>query len=108
MIDINLIVQDPNYVKEALKKRNYIFEPDEVISLYEKQKKIIQIVEKNNFERNKLSSEVGKFKNNNQKIKEISLLVNEIKNKNKSYNSELEKITEKIKKILLDLIMVLN
>lgn len=103
MIDINFIIQNPNHVKEALKKRNYVFDPDEVIHLHQEQKEIIQIVEKNNFERNKLSAEAEKYKNDSQKIKEISLLVNKIKEENKSYNSKLEVITEKIKKILLDL-----
>lgn len=103
MIDINLIIQKPDYVKNALKKKNWDFNPEEVIFLYQERKKIIKIIETNNFEKNKLSFLASQHKNDKKKIQEISVVVNQIHDKNEVNNNKLKEINEKLNDILAKL-----
>lgn len=103
MIDINLIVEKPDYVKKKLKKRNWDFNPDEIIFLYQERKKIIKIVETNNFKKNKLSFLASQHKNDKEKIKEISILVNKINDENEINNKKLKEINKKINDSLMEL-----
>ena len=63
MLDIKLIRENPDIVREALRKRHMETDVvDEVIALDEKRRAIIQDVESKKAERNVASKEIGKMK----------------------------------------------
>lgn len=64
MLDINLIRENPDIVRDALRKRQADPEPvDKIINLDEERRTLIQQVESLKAERNTVSKEIGKMKN---------------------------------------------
>ena len=63
MLDINLIRENPDIVRDALRKRQADPEPvDKIINLDEERRTLIQQVESLKAERNTVSKEIGKMK----------------------------------------------
>ena len=62
MIDVKLILEKPEYVKEALKKKNWDFDPTPIEKLAEERVKLLQQVEAVKAEQNKLSASVPQIK----------------------------------------------
>ncbi|RME08811.1 MAG: serine--tRNA ligase [Anaerolineae bacterium] len=63
MLDINLFRQQPDVVREALRKRQMDPSPvDQVIALDEQRRALIQQVEELKAERNRVSKEIGRMK----------------------------------------------
>ena len=58
MLDINLIREKPLYVKEALKKKLWDTDFDELLSWDKEKRELMQVVENNKAEMNKLSASV--------------------------------------------------
>ena len=73
MLDIKLIRENPDIVREALHKRHMETDVvDEVIALDEKRRAIIQDVESKKAERNVASKEIGKMKD--KEAREVKIL----------------------------------
>jgi seryl-tRNA synthetase len=75
MLDINLIRETPEIVREALQKRQ--MEPetvDKVLSLDEKRRELIQSVEEMRSERNSVSKEIGKMKDKDSRQAKIDAM----------------------------------
>jgi seryl-tRNA synthetase len=62
VLDIKLILQDPDKIREAVRSKNDTADIDAILSLDEKRKKIIAEGEKLKAERNRVSKEVGQAK----------------------------------------------
>ena len=58
MIDVKLILEKPEYVKEALAKKLWDFDPKPVIELSAKRLDLLKSVEANKAEQNRLSASV--------------------------------------------------
>jgi seryl-tRNA synthetase len=72
MLDINLIRENPDIVREALRKRQADFEPvDRVLELDEVRRRLIQQVETLKAERNTVSKEIGKMKDQDARQEKI-------------------------------------
>jgi seryl-tRNA synthetase len=91
MLDIKFIRENPQIVKESLKKRNSKFNLDDFLKLDKERRRLLAKIENISAEQNKISSKIKKiFKDRNdpeeainksKKIKvEIELLKNEFKN----------------------------
>ena len=101
MLDIKLIRENPDFVRENLKRRN---EDDSVISkLQEIDKLRLEIIRKAELLkelRNKVSDEIGKMKKNkenaDEKISEMKKVSDEIK----QLDEELRKVDDEIENIL--------
>ena len=101
MIDIKLIIENPEYVKNALKKRNWDFDPKEIVDLNIKRKKIIKKIEKNRHEHKIISNLIQEYKKNN---KNFDFLLKKAKKKiniNKKYEILLKEIQKKIYDIIV-------
>jgi seryl-tRNA synthetase len=75
MLDINLIRETPEIVREALVKRQ--MDPgiaDKVLSLDEKRRELIQSVEEMRSERNSVSKEIGKMKDKDSRQAKIDAM----------------------------------
>lgn len=72
MLDINLIRENPDIVREALRKRQADPEPvDQVLKLDEERRILIQQVETLKAERNTVSKEIGKMKDQSARQEKI-------------------------------------
>ncbi|MBP5301561.1 MAG: serine--tRNA ligase [Bacilli bacterium] len=97
---VKKIVDNPVFFVESLKKRGFVFDPDEIISLYNERKKLLFLIENSNAKHNKLSlifADANKKKITIDKkvIEELKCLKKE-KNDNELRLKELEQRILKI------------
>ncbi|AAC06595.1 serine--tRNA ligase [Aquifex aeolicus] len=103
MIDINLIREKPDYVKERLATRDkeLVSLVDKVLELDKRRREIIKRLEALRSERNKLSKEIGKLKREGKDTTEIQNRVKELKEEIDRLEEELRKVEEELKNTLL-------
>ncbi len=107
MLDIKLIRENPDYVKERLKTRDESlpFLIDEVLAVDKERRKLIAEIEKLKAEKNKLSKEIGKLYKEGKK-EEAEAAKEEVVAKNKKIETlekELKEVEERFKKLLLSI-----
>jgi seryl-tRNA synthetase len=78
MIDINLIRERPDYVKEALKKKMWDADFTDLLSWDKEKRELMQVVENNKAEMNKLSATVPQLKKEGKDVKPVFEKVKEI------------------------------
>lgn len=100
MIDIKLILEKPEYVKQALAKKLWDFDPQPIIDLYNRRGELLKLVEANKAEQNKLSASFGKVKKEGGDVESIRLAVKKLADENKSREEELFEIEVKLKELI--------
>ena len=103
MIDINRIRENPEGVKEALKKKLWDADFTELLEWDKRKKELIQFVEGNKAEMNKLSASVPQAKKNGEDVSKIFAKVKDIAAKNAESDNELKELEEKIFNFLAEL-----
>ena len=103
MLDINRIRENPEKVKEALKKKLWDADFTELLEWDKRKKELIQFVEGNKAEMNKLSASVPQAKKNGEDVSKIFAQVKEIAAKNAESEKELKELEEKIFNFLAEL-----
>lgn len=96
MIDINLIRENPEKVKNALKKKMWDTDFAELLSWDKQRKDLLQIVENNKAEMNRLSASVPQAKKNGEDVSKIFAKVKEIAAKNKENEEKLAVLEKQI------------
>ncbi len=107
MIDIKLLRENPEFVKERLKTRDLSLAVlvDEVLDVDKERRLLIAEVEKLKAEKNKLSKEIGRLFKEGKK-EEAEKLKQQVQAKNEKIEKlekELKKIEEKFNKLLLSI-----
>ena len=100
MIDVKLILEKPEYVKEALAKKLWDFDPKPIIELSSRRLELLKKVEANKARQNKLSSSVPQIKKEGGDVKEIFAEVKKLGAENKQDEEELSKIENEIKSLV--------
>ena len=100
MIDINLIRENPEYVKEALHKKLWDTDFTELLKWDSERKDLLKLVENNKAEMNKLSASVPQAKKAGEDVTKIFAKVKEIAANNKENEEKLAEIEGKIKEFL--------
>ena len=103
MLDINRIRENPEKVKEALKKKLWDADFTELLAWDKKKKELIQFVEGNKAEMNKLSASVPQAKKNGEDVNKIFAKVKEIAAANAESEKELKDLEDKIFNFLAEL-----
>ncbi|MCR5185259.1 MAG: serine--tRNA ligase [Bacilli bacterium] len=103
MIDINVIRENPQKVKEALKKKLWDVDFTELLEWDKKKKELIQVVEGGKAEMNALSASVPAKKKAGEDVALIFAKVKEIAANNKEKEAELAELENKIFNFLADL-----
>ena len=103
MIDINRIRENPEAIKEALKKKLWDADFTELLEWDRRKKELIQFVEGNKAEMNKLSASVPQAKKNGKDVSKIFAKVKEIAAKNAESDKELKELEDKIFNFLAEL-----
>jgi len=103
MLDINRIRENPEGVKEALKKKLWDADFTELLAWDKRKKELIQFVEGNKAEMNRLSASVPQAKKNGEDVSKIFAKVKEIAAKNAESDNELKELEDKIFNFLAEL-----
>ena len=103
MLDINRIRENPEGVKEALKKKLWDADFTELLAWDKRKKELIQFVEGNKAEMNKLSASVPQAKKNGEDVSKIFAKVKEIAAANAESDKELKELEDKIFNFLAEL-----
>ena len=101
MLDINLIRENPEKVKEALKKKLWDADFTELLKWDEERKQLIQVVEGNKAEMNRLSASVPAAKKNGEDVSKIFAKVKEIAKSNAENEDKLKDLEQKINNFLV-------
>lgn len=103
MLDINLIREKPDYVKERLSTRDKSFVEliDKVLELDLKRREVIRELESLRAERNSKSKEIGILKKQGKDTKPIEEEVRALKEKIEVYENELSQVEGELKDIML-------
>ena len=96
MLDINLIRENPEKVKEALKKKLWDADFTELLLWDKQRKELIQVVEGNKAEMNALSASVPQAKKNGEDVSKIFAKVKEIAKNNAENDAKLKELDQKI------------
>jgi len=99
MLDIKIIRERPEWVKERLRTRGEDYPIDEVLSLDKKRRELIQEVESLRHERREKSERIGKLKKEGKEdeAKVLSQEVKEIGEKIKALEAELKEVEENLR-----------
>jgi seryl-tRNA synthetase len=92
MIDLKLIEEKPEYVKGALAKKGWDFSPAPLLELMKKRRALLQEVEANKAEQNKLSASVPSVKKAGGNVQEVFAKSKALAAENKSKEDELAKL----------------
>lgn len=96
MIDINLIREKPEYVKEALKKKLWDTDFTELLAWDEEKRALLKKVEDNKAEQNKLSASVPAAKKAGEDVSKIFAKVKELAANNAEFERKLKELDQKI------------
>ena len=96
MLDINLIRENPEKVKTALKKKLWDADFTELLKCDAERKALIQVVEGNKAEMNRLSASVPQAKKAGEDVTQIFAKVKQIAKENEEKDKELEELNKKI------------
>lgn len=100
MLDVKLILEKPDYVKAALRKKLWDFDPTEIIELSSQRLELLKKVEAIKAEQNKLSASVPAIKKEGGDVKSIFAKVKELGAQNKESEEKLNEIEAKIKSLV--------
>ena len=103
MLDINRIRENPEAVKAALKKKLWDADFTELLEWDKRKKELIQFVEGNKAEMNKLSASVPQAKKNGEDVSKIFAKVKQIAAENAASEEELKALEDKIFNFLAEL-----
>ncbi len=97
MIDYKLIEEKPEYVKEALAKKGWDFDPEPLLKLFGDRRTYLSKVESNKAERNRLSKSVPSVKKEGGDVQAIFAEVKKLSSENEEYEKTLAEIERSIK-----------
>ena len=100
MIDIKLILAKPDYVKAALAKKLWDFDPQPIIDLSKNRLDLLQKVEANKAEQNKLSASVPALKKAGEDVTPIFAKVKALAAENKEGEAELARIEAELNALI--------
>ncbi|MGL5246542.1 MAG: serine--tRNA ligase [Mycoplasmoidaceae bacterium] len=110
MINLKLIRENPDILKNSLKKRNFNFDVDSLLVEDEKFRKINSLLEQNNNKRNILSKKIGEYisQNNQDLANSVKKEVETLNITIIEQNNEANKIKDNLDKILLSIPNILH
>lgn len=101
MLDINFIRENKELIKEGARKKRIDFDIDRLISIDDKRRETLQIVEEKRAQQNKATEEIAKSGNPTGQAKAISEM-KELKGELQKEEEKLKTIMEEWQKLMLD------
>jgi len=101
VLDIKLIRNDPDKVREAMRRRGEEAPIDEVLALDERRRALVTEVEQLKARRNQVSEEVARAKRAGQDASEIIAAVREVSDRIKALDDEIRDVEDRLHQLLL-------
>lgn len=101
MLDIKFIRENPDLVKESIRKKGDVDCIDDILKLDERRREILQKVEVLKNRRNVVSAEIGKLKKDGKDASSAIAEMEDVKNQIKVLDDELRQVEESLNKLLL-------
>ncbi|WP_425805847.1 serine--tRNA ligase [Desulfitobacterium sp. Sab5] len=103
MLDLKFVRNNPEIVKEALKKRYSSLNLEEFLNHEENRRKLLYEVEILKAQRNTVSEEVGRRKKNGEDAEALILEMREVGQKIKGYEEQLADIEQKMQAVMYEI-----
>lgn len=103
MLNIKLIVENADYVKDAMSHRSGKYDVDKVLSLYAKRREILMEVETKKATRNKVSDEIAVIKRNKGDASAMIAEMKELGEEIKELDAALAEIEPALKEAVLSI-----
>ncbi len=100
MIDIKLIRENPELVKEGIKNKNDKSDIDKILELDKLRREKLQQVEELKAKRNSASQQIGKLKKAGESTDEIMSEMKQLSNEIKKLDDEVREVNEKFKTLI--------
>lgn len=100
MIDWKLIEEKPDYVREALLKKGWDFDPEPVLGMFRRRRELLHAVEASKAEQNRLTAKVPAMKKAGEDPSPIFREVKRLAQENKDQEAELKGVEEGIQKAI--------
>jgi len=101
VLDIKLIRNDPDKVREAMRRRGEEAPIDEVLALDERRRALVTEVEQLKARRNQVSEEVARAKRAGQDASEIIAAMREVSDRIKALDDEIRDVEDRLHQLLL-------
>jgi seryl-tRNA synthetase len=101
MLDIKLVRNNPELIREAVKKRGEEIDLDGFLKLDEKRRELLYEVEQLKSQRNTVSQEIGRLKQQGLDAEDKILLMREVSQKIKDLDEEIKEVEKEIGEFLL-------
>jgi len=101
MLDIKLVRNNPELIREAVKKRGEEIDLDGFLKLDEKRRELLYEVERLKSQRNTVSQEIGRLKQQGLDAEDKILLMREVSQKIKDMDEEIKEVEKEIGEFLL-------
>jgi seryl-tRNA synthetase len=103
MLDVKFIRHYPDLVKEGIKNKGDVDHVDEILTLDERRRDILQKVEVLKNRRNVVSAEIGKLKKEGKDASSVIAEMENVKNQINSFDDELRQVEETLNNLLLQI-----
>jgi seryl-tRNA synthetase len=105
MLDIKLIREEPDYIKQGLLKKGHdrSIEIDRILELDKKRRSLIAVSETDKAEQNKISKQIPQLKKEGADTADVFVMLNELKEKVKKTEAELKTIEDEYNELMLGL-----
>lgn len=100
MIDWKLIEEKPGYVRDALLKKGWDFDPEPVLGMFRRRRELLHAVEASKAEQNRLTAKVPAMKKAGEDPSPIFREVKRLAQENKDREAELKEVEEGIQKAI--------
>ena len=101
MLDIKILRQEPERIKEALKKRNNDLDITPAIELDKKRRAVLQEAEQKKAQQNAISKKIPAMKNAGEDTAPIFAEMKELSNEIKGYDEQVREIDEELRNFML-------
>lgn len=101
MLDIKILRQNPEIIKEALKKRNNDLDITPAIELDKKRREILVDVERKKASQNEISKKIPQMKKNGESTDDIFKEMKELSNNIKELDDQVRQIDEDLRNFML-------
>ena len=101
MLDIKILRQEPERIKEALKKRNNDLDITPAIELDKKRRAVLQEAEQKKAQQNAISKKIPAMKKAGEDTAPIFAEMKELSNEIKGYDEQVREIDEELRNFML-------
>lgn len=103
MLDLKFVRENPDLIREALRKRRAQFDLDELLELDEKRRALLVQADDLRALRNRVSDEIARMKKEKKDISGVVKEMKEVSEKIKGLEGELSVVEERIRELMLSL-----